>query len=669
MKKVESEFFRKEFFVLNFPKQLEELKKLSQWVAYRLVWNEKKGKADKRPINPHDGTGAKANDPATWGTFDEAMSYAERAGLIASKSGGVGFEFGNGYCGIDLDNVVLEDGSLKPFASEIVNLMNSYTEYSPSGKGLHILCKLSESLSTFGSRRRNDEIGLEMYDSGRFFTVTGNVFNGTFPPLSGGETKAVENRTQEARKIYDKYLHVEENKNSNLPPLRTSNGVFNLGVTDNELWQRMFNSQRGREIFSLCRGDLSCYGGDHSRADLALCSHLAYWTNCDELRMDRMFRQSGLMRPKWDERHGAQTYGAMTLGLALRSVTPYVPVYSVPQITESISSGFINTQNLYSKVEAEKLSLGFVGEYLMQKFKSDVDRFSVYRYRKTGYSNLDEKMSLYPGLYVLGAVSSLGKTTFVGQLADQLSEAGDHVLYFSLEQSEFELVSKGISRMTARESLETAVSAIKIREGYLTDSVGRAIESYSSIATNEAIIECGFDTTIETITNTVQNYISQTGVHPVVVIDYLQIVRPVDIRQSAKDAVDGHVRAFKKLQVDNDLVVILISSLNRANYLTPVDFESFKESGGIEYTADVIWGLQLKVMNSEIFDGEKKLKQKREAVRQAKNENPRKIELVCLKNRYGLSSYSCEFLYYAQYDLFVPVEAEIDDVAKRRVRL
>lgn len=655
-----------------FPKQLEELKKLSQWVAYRLVWNEKKGKADKRPINPHDGTGAKANDPATWGTFDEAMSYVERAGLIAGKSGGVGFEFGNGYCGIDLDNVVLEDGSLKPFASEIVNLMNSYTEYSPSGKGLHILCKLSESLSTFGSRRRNDEIGLEIYDSGRFFTVTGNVFGNAFPPLSGGEAKAIENRTQETRKIYDKYLHVEENKNSNLPPLRTSNEFFNLGVTDNELWERMFNSQRGREIFLLCRGDLSGYGGDHSRADLALCSHLAYWTNCDELRMDRMFRQSGLMRPKWDERHGAQTYGAMTLGLALRTITPYVqnvPSVDSVQRENNNSSGFTDVQNSYSKIMAVNPSVKFVGEYLMQKFKNDVDRFSGYRYRKTGYSNLDEKMSLYPGLYVLGAVSSLGKTTFIGQLADQLSEAGDHVLYFSLEQSEFELVSKGISRMTARENLETAVSAIKIRDGYVTDSVERAIESYRCIASTEAIIECGFDTTIETITNTVQNYISQTEVRPVVVVDYLQIVRPVDIRQSAKDAVDGHVRAFKKLQVDNDLVVILISSLNRANYLTPVDFESFKESGGIEYTADVIWGLQLKVMNSEIFDGEKKLKQKREAVRQAKNENPRKIELVCLKNRYGLSSYSCEFLYYAQYDLFVPIEVENEDSLKRRVRL
>ena len=263
---------------MSFPKQLDELKPLRQWVAYRLVWNAKKGKADKRPINPHDGTGAKANDPATWGTYDEAMGFAMRQGVIAGKSGGVGFEFGGGYCGIDLDDVVMEDGSVKGFALEIVGLMGSYTEYSPSHKGLHILCKLSVSMSEFGTRRRNDEIGLEMYDSGRFFTVTGEIF------------KAIENRTQEARKIYDKYLPHEEAKISNTGLLRSSERVFQNDLTDVELWDKMFNSRNGREIRALYQGDTSGYGDDHSRADLALCSHLAYWTNSDELRMDRMFR-------------------------------------------------------------------------------------------------------------------------------------------------------------------------------------------------------------------------------------------------------------------------------------------------------------------------------------------------------------------------------------------
>ena len=153
---------------------------------------------------------------------------------------------------------------------------------------------------------------------------------------------------------------------------------------------------------------------------------------------------------------------------------------------------------------------------------------------------------------------------------------------------------------------------------------------------------------------------SRTGVKPIVFVDYLQLIRPLDSRQTTKDAVDEHLRALKQLQMENELVIVLISSLNRQNYLSVLDFESFKESGGIEYTADVVWGLQLSVMNCELFDKEKGLKAKREAVRQAKRANPRRIELLCLKNRYGIANFRCNFDYHTKYDLFLPVEEQED---------
>ena len=128
--------------IFRLPHELEELSGLSQWVGYRLTWNEGKRKYDKLPINPHNGSSAKANDAGTWGTFAEALAAVERFNLD-----GVGFEFASGYCGIDLDNVILESGTLKPFALEIVNLMNSYTEYSPSGRGLHILFMLDAGMT------------------------------------------------------------------------------------------------------------------------------------------------------------------------------------------------------------------------------------------------------------------------------------------------------------------------------------------------------------------------------------------------------------------------------------------------------------------------------------------------------------------------------------------
>ena len=645
--------------MLELPHELRELSEFSQWVAYRIVANESKGRPDKLPLNPRDGSKAKANDSSTWGTYEEALRYAFQNGL-RGNAGGIGFEFANGYAGIDLDDVVLAVGTLKPFADEVVRMMDSYTEYSPSGKGLHILFKLNIPLSEFGSRRRNDELSIEMYDSGRYFTITGQVY---------GEAKPIAECTEIARKIYDKYLIKSVHENVGKDTLRSSEKVISDGLYDSELLDRMFNSQHGAEIRALFNGDTSAYGDDESRADLALCSYFAFWTNNDLQMMDALFRQSGLMRKKWDEKRGAQTYGQMTISKALIAGEGYKRINESKSFMptsrehETVSEPRVAIEKPKNTTEPDKiLSMNLTSVYSYVEsteegvtLDSDLTRFQQYKDRKTGYSNIDAKMSLYPGLYVLGAISSLGKTTFCGQLADQLAAAGEHVLYFSLEQTTLELVSKALSRLMFKTDTTTALTSMDIRRGTKSDALRIARELYASQSKYEFIVECSFDTNVENITETVRSYIATAGVKPIVILDYLQILAPMNNSQTTKDVVDYNVRALKKLQTEQDLVVIVISSLNRQNYLTPIDFSSFKESGGIEYTCDVMWGLQLNIMNDELFDKEAKLKAKREAVKKAKIANPRDIELVCLKNRYGVSSYSCRFKYYARYDYFLPV--------------
>lgn len=631
---------------MNLPQELQEIKILRQWVCYQNQWSEKKQKNSKVPKNPATGYGAKANDPETWGTYAEALEAVQRFGFD-----GVGFEFAGGYMGIDLDNVIGAGGELTGTAAEIVQTMDSYTEYSPSGKGLHIICRC-QGAGPIG--KRNDKIGLEMYNGGRFFTVTGRPY---------GKLKPIQERTEQAKAVYTKYLY-EPKKDAEKKVVNASAGTYTESAGDVELWAKMFRSQKGDEIRALYNGDLSGHDNDHSRADQALANHLAYWTNCDAARIDSMFRQSGLMRAKWDERRGAQTYGQKTVAAAIANTTPYSPpARSAAPPREDragrAAAGTVATPQ--QPPQAGKLPES-IRDYINTTLGADLQRFQSFKDRKTGYSNIDEITSLYPGLYVVGAISSLGKTTFAHQMGDQLARAGDHILYFSLEQTRLELTTKGLSRLTAQKDINAAVSAIDIRRGKITQVVRGAAEEYRSFSEHEMIIECSFDTTIETVTQTVKDYIKATGAKPVVIVDYLQIIRPTDPKQTTKDAVDGHVRALKKLQTDNDLVIIVISSLNRQNYLTPIDFESFKESGGIEYTADVIWGLQLQIMNGDLFDKKDKLKEKREKVKEAKREVPRKIELVCLKNRYGTSSYSCGFNYYPQYDLFVP-EHDFDPAA------
>ena len=148
----------------------------------------------------------------------------------------------------------------------------------------------------------------------------------------------------------------------------------------------------------------------------------------------------------------------------------------------------------------------------------------------------------------------------------------------------------------------------------------------------------------------------RTGTKPVIFIDYLQILQgEADKRQSSKELIDSTITELKRISRELDLTVFVISSLNRMNYLTPVSFEALKESGSIEYSADVIYGLQLRCINEDNpFGKEGKLKEKREKIREAKAANPREIELLCLKNRYGISSFSCYFNYYPANDLFIP---------------
>lgn len=291
--------------------------------------------------------------------------------------------------------------------------------------------------------------------------------------------------------------------------------------------------------------------------------------------------------------------------------------------------------------------------YIRNIMRSDIERFK--NEIKTGYDNLDKKCGgLYAGLYCLAATSSLGKTSFAIQMADQIASTGNDVLFFSLEQSRLELVSKSISRTVALKDPTTNVTSLSIRKGYVTESVVNAATEYiDQVGNRISVIEGNFNCNIIFIGEYIRDYIRRTNTRPVVFIDYLQILQCTSgNKQSTKEMIDHSITELKRISREHELTVIVISSVNRANYLTPIDFESLKESGGIEYTCDVIWGLQLQCLNDDLFLNEKKAKEKRELIKQAKAESPRKIELSCLKNRYGIATYSCHFDYYPEHDLF-----------------
>ena len=307
-------------------------------------------------------------------------------------------------------------------------------------------------------------------------------------------------------------------------------------------------------------------------------------------------------------------------------------------------------------------------DYIRRGMGAEIIALSEQATRKTGFSNLDaEAGSIYAGLYVVGGVSSVGKTTFISQLADQLAEQGQHVLFFSMEQSRLEMVSKSIARQTARIDQERAVSSLQIRTGagnvFTREMIDDATTAYiEAVQDRISVIEGNLACTVSYIGNYARQYIAKNGgIRPVIVIDYLQILQPEIDPETGRKAtdprqiVDYNITQLKRLSRELEIPVFAVSSVNRTNYLQPIDFESFKESGAIEFTADVVWGLQLACIHESIFDKANKVKEKRERIAEAKAEIPRAIELVCLKNRYGKSRYAAQFKYLPQYDYFEPI--------------
>ena len=224
------------------------------------------------------------------------------------------------------------------------------------------------------------------------------------------------------------------------------------------------------------------------------------------------------------------------------------------------------------------------------------------------------------------------------QVADNIASQGHKVIIFSLEQSRFELVSKALSRITHINKPADARKHTEIMQKENIDEVTqRAIADYqSTIAPNEIIEEGNFNTNVDTIREYIADYIANTKERPTIVIDYLQILAPSNTKYTDKQQIDYNVTTLKKISRDFNIPIIVISSFNRQNYYQNVTLEAFKESGGIEYTADVLLGMQLRVLRDIKRTADGKLKDEdKKIVDDASKEIPRQIELVCLKNRSG----------------------------------
>lgn len=293
-------------YLSNIP---DELKQLKNWCVWK--FEKRNGKRTKIPFNAETGEFAKSNDKSTWSSYENAVN--------AEGVDGIGFFFEPPYLGIDIDDIdddlhrFKQGDKLDNIVSEFNEAFKSYTEVSPSGNGLHIIVKGKIP----GSRRRKGNI--EMYDSGRFFTMTGKNI---------GKYKDVTEVSEQVFKtIYNKYLP------DNTVKYPTTNNyqqnIHNLSEID--VINEIYKSKQAKLFDDLMKGNYEPYYTSHSEADMALANILAFWCARDYTQMDSIFRQSNLYRDKWDEKRKNSTYGEQTLFKAINEANN---IYTPKQQTE-----------------------------------------------------------------------------------------------------------------------------------------------------------------------------------------------------------------------------------------------------------------------------------------------------------------------------------------------
>jgi replicative DNA helicase len=343
---------------------------------------------------------------------------------------------------------------------------------------------------------------------------------------------------------------------------------------------------------------------------------------------------------------------------------------------ESLNAALVNNREAFT--EAVRASAAAVREgaeavreeYLNDTAAAHVEQFKAAIKEKatrpaisTGFSSLDDLLDggLYDGLYIMGALSSLGKTTFALQIMDNIAKAGRDCLIFSLEMAESELWAKSVSRNTylfCNGNQRNAKTTRGIMAGHKykdysqaeRDLIEKASDAYKEYGDHLRIIEGVGNIGIARIKAEVERHIKMTGHAPVVLIDYLQLLAPVDPHFSDKQNTDRAVLELKRMSRDHKTPVIAISSFNRDNYTAPVNMAAFKESGAIEYSSDVLIGLQYEGMDYREGETDKQREKRirdlfKDMEQAAKDLRPQHIQVKVLKNRNGVrGSLSFDFL-------------------------
>lgn len=626
----------------NIPNYLQKNGKFCLW-----KYEQNKGRWTKVPYQPKATQyGASSTNVAHFTDLQTAM--AARKGFD-----GVGLGIFGDICAVDLDHVVSDTGELSQLAQTVIETMDSYTEYSPSGKGIRIIFRaagVKYNKNEYYINRQDardprqnwpEKQGLEVYVAGmtnKYVTITGNTI----------KSVEVAERSTQIKQILDRYMKKETATAAPAPAPSV------VSLSDRDLIETAKRARNGAQFSRLYEdGDISSYPS-HSEADQALFNLLAFYTAGDADRMIQLFKASALYRA---DKSGGEKYLERTAQKAIKDCTTYyTPTQTKTAPATKIAEAVKEEEQ---QKTAPATTVEAVDAFLSKARSRDFEPIP------TGYTSIDKAIGggfIRQTIALLGAAPGAGKTIFAQQIFENIAKEGRaNVLYYNLEMSVEQLIARSLSR-------DTEFSPLTILQGYKwtpqqAPVIAEAAERYKKeIAPRvkyNPCISADYQQILESMEREAEALEKSGDTLPlVVVVDYLQL-----LQGESKDDVEtikAAVKGFKDFAIKYDAVVFVIMAHSRAtNKSGEVTQGAGRDTSAIEYAADLQLSLNYadqsgKALNetglAKMYERLSDLLSEGKIVDAAKEGSHRRLTVT--KNRFGQERSAAVLNFWGEYSKF-----------------
>lgn len=604
---------------------------------------------------------------------------------INSDKVGIGIGIFDLFCGIDIDHCINDKGEISDFAKEIIKTLNSYTEKSFSGTGIHIIFKCNnqkqfDSIKYYtkmnGKQLQANGIketgGFEVYQGqfdNRYLTLTGNILI--------NDLKTIDSNILEG--IVTKYM---KRPQATKRETRKSDFSSSSGNYQNDLFYLNEGLSKGKKLIELWNSTPSGSGGDESETDLKLLCQLAYWTNCNESLMRDSFEESPYFMQKDDEhiqKWYRDDYSSKTIRKALESVRKTAREKDLEN-KEKYKSKYKNEHKEEYKLQHKEnakeeeikiaKNINKTNEKMQHNALDILDSFlektdsGIYKPNPTGFKILDEKTKggiSNQSVVILGGGTSVGKTTFIINLMRNFATSRP-IVYYTLEMSEEQILSKLYSHIVYKEKGKK-ISNSDILQSYDKNKMTEYRRSclIESIQAHKELknifIRFPDSSSIDFLKNDLY-YMSERlkdeyQIAPIIVIDYLQFIQG-ESREDIQSLIKRTQRILKKYAIKENTIVFLLSANSReANKRKETDIDSGRDTSDIEYTSD--YNLQLNFYEYEHGTD------KKATVKQLSRINPRKMTITIHKQRFGERGLMIDYLFNGITNTFEELEDEEQD--------